>query len=115
MPKLIFLFRTFVVVIALTLILSSNAAAEQSAFAEQDAREREAALTFAKGRGLDLSKAVESETGLWSLVVDEGQGPLASSTNTTQRIRPNPTVQLVVIRAAISWFRWWRSKRPVAA
>ena len=30
----------------------------------------------------DLSKAVEAESGLWSLVVEQGEGPLAKSENT---------------------------------
>ena len=61
---------------------SSAAVAEEADFAAQDARERETALAFAESRGLDLAKAVESETGLWSLVVDEGEGALATSENT---------------------------------
>ncbi len=61
---------------------SSAAAAEEADFAAQDSRERETALAFAESRGLDLAKAVESETGLWSLVVEEGQGALATSENT---------------------------------
>jgi FKBP-type peptidyl-prolyl cis-trans isomerase len=74
----------FVVLTALTLVVFSNATAAEpdAGFAEQDAREREAALAFAKTRGLDLSKAVESESGLWSLVIDEGQGPLAKAEDT---------------------------------
>ena len=86
MRKPVFLFPASIVVTALTFLVASSSAAEenkeQAAFAEQDAREREAALAFAKSRGLDLSKAVESETGLWSLVIDEGQGPLATDGNT---------------------------------
>ena len=81
-----FSFPVSVVVTALMLIVFSNVAAEekkeQTGFAAQDARERETALAFAKSRGLDLSKAVESETGLWSLAVEEGQGPLAKPENT---------------------------------
>ncbi len=79
---------------ALTLIVFSDAAVaeekddrapetgQQTAIAAQDAREREAALAFANSRGLDLSQAVESETGLWSLAVEVGQGPLAKPENT---------------------------------
>ncbi len=71
------------VVTVLMLIASLTVAtADQAAFAEQDERERETALAFAKSRGLDLSKAAESETGLWSLLVEEGQGPLATAENT---------------------------------
>jgi len=79
-----FLFLASVVTVALTLAVFSHAeeAAPQSDFAAQDAREREAALAFAKERGLDLSKAVESESGLWSLVVEAGEGPLAKPTDT---------------------------------
>ena len=78
------LFRVSVIIAALmTCFLSNAVAADQEAtFAAQDAREREAALTFAKSRGLDLSKAVEAESGLWSLVVEQGEGPLATSEDT---------------------------------
>ncbi len=83
MRKPAFSFAASAVVTALTLLVFSNAAAaEQTAFAAQDARERESALAFAKSRGLDLSKAVESETGLWSVIIEEGQGPLATPDNT---------------------------------
>jgi len=82
----VFLFLASAVVTALALVGGSPATAEETdqetAFAAQDAREREAALAFAKSRGLDLAKAVESETGLWSLVIDEGQGPSAKPENT---------------------------------
>ena len=73
-----------IAVAALVLLVSpSILEAESDAdFAAQDKREREAALAFAKGRGLDLSKAVESETGLWTLVIDEGQGPTAKLEDT---------------------------------
>ena len=64
------------------IVVSVVAAEEQESAAAQDAREREAALAFAKSRGLDLSKAVESETGLWSLVIEEGEGPTAKPENT---------------------------------
>jgi len=82
--KLSALFLAFTVITAFTLVVSSNttAAEQDAAFAAQDTQEREAALAFAKSRGLDLSKAVESESGLWSLVIDEGQGPLATPKNT---------------------------------
>ena len=39
-------------------------------------------MAFAKSRGLDVSKGVDSETGLWSVVIDEGEGPLATAKNT---------------------------------
>jgi len=53
-----------------------------SALAEQDAKEHESAIEFAASRGLDVSKAVESDSGLWSLVIEEGQGPLAKPGDT---------------------------------
>jgi FKBP-type peptidyl-prolyl cis-trans isomerase len=73
-----------IAVAALALLLSPNIleAESDADFAAQDKREREAALAFAKGRGLDLSKVVESETGLWTLVIDEGQGPIAKLEDT---------------------------------
>jgi FKBP-type peptidyl-prolyl cis-trans isomerase len=82
--KLSVLLLAFMVISAFTLVVSSiaTAADQDAALAAQDAQEREAALAFAKSRGLDLSKAVESESGLWSLVIDEGEGPLAKPENT---------------------------------
>lgn len=68
--------------LVMLIAFASAAAAEEADFAAQDARERETALAFAESRGLDLAKAVESETGLWSLVVEEGEGALATSENT---------------------------------
>ena len=87
-------FSASAVVTALTLLVFSNSSADekkedlaseneqQTAFAAQDVRERESALAFARSRGLDLSKAVESETGLWSVIIKEGQGPFAMPENT---------------------------------
>lgn len=71
-------------VTALVLVAAPTAGAEEqdAAFAAQDQREREAALAFAESRGLDLSKGVEHESGLWSLVLEEGRGPLAKPENT---------------------------------
>jgi len=77
-----FLYLASLVLTVITLLVSSSAVASDAAFAEQDAREREAALAFAESRGLELSRAVESESGLWSLAIDEGEGPLAKTENT---------------------------------
>jgi len=78
------LFPALIVIAAFMLVgFSTVTAAERNpALIEQDEREREAALAFARSRGLDLSKAVESKSGLWSLVIDDGQGPLAKPENT---------------------------------
>ncbi len=92
--KPVLLFRVSVFIAAFMTVVFSSAVAEeekegsaaetdpQAAFAAQDAREHETALAFAKSRGLDLSKAVEADSGLWSLVVDQGEGPLAKVENT---------------------------------
>ena len=48
----------------------------------QDAREWASAMAFAESRGLDISKGVESPTGLWSIVIEEGEGPKATAGNT---------------------------------
>jgi len=82
--KPIHTFATLIILTALSLVVVSNASAEETdaAFAAQDAKERKTALAFADSRGLDLSKGVDSKTGLWSLVIDEGEGPLAKSENT---------------------------------
>ena len=73
-----------VVLAALSLMVFSPATAadQQADFDAQDKRERETALAFAESRGLDLSKAVESDTGLWTLVIDEGEGPAVKAENT---------------------------------
>ena len=78
-----FSFATSILVTALSLVVVSTPFAEEpdAAFAAQDVKERKAALAFAESRGLDLTKAVESESGLWSLVIEEGQGPLAKPAN----------------------------------
>jgi FKBP-type peptidyl-prolyl cis-trans isomerase len=51
-------------------------------FELQDAREYASAMAFAESRGLDISKGVESRSGLWSIVIEEGEGPLATAENT---------------------------------
>ena len=73
-----------IIMTVLSLVVASNSSAEETdaAFAAQDAKERESALAFAESRGLDVSKGVDSKTGLWSLVIDEGEGPLAKPENT---------------------------------
>ena len=73
------------VAIATMLFTLGTIAAEddpQAILAAQDASQRASALAFAESRGLDLSKAVESASGLWSLIVEEGQGPPARAENT---------------------------------
>ncbi|MCP3982119.1 MAG: FKBP-type peptidyl-prolyl cis-trans isomerase [bacterium] len=57
---------------------------ETAAFAEQDARERKAAIAFAESRGLDISKAAESGTGVWSLAIEPGEGPQVQSSDTVK-------------------------------
>jgi FKBP-type peptidyl-prolyl cis-trans isomerase len=52
------------------------------AFALQDAREWASAMAFIESRGLDISTGVESSSGLWRLVIDKGEGPLARASNT---------------------------------
>lgn len=70
-----------VAIVALSFTHDGRAAEDdvQGASAAQDAREREAALAFAADRGLDISKGVESGSGLWSLVIEEGEGAAATA------------------------------------
>lgn len=78
-------FAATIVIMTLTLAILPNAMAaepDNAAFAAQDAEERKSALAFAESRGLEISKGVESKTGLWSLVIEEGEGPLAKAENT---------------------------------
>lgn len=63
--------------------VSATSAQETSAeFELQDAREWVDAMNFVEGRGLDINEGVESRTGLWSLVIEEGEGPLATRSDT---------------------------------
>ena len=50
-------------------------------YALQDAREWASAMAFLESRGLDISRGVESRSGVWSLVIEEGEGPRASASN----------------------------------
>ncbi len=71
-------------VFALMLFMSPVSQAE-SGNAEsdlQDAREFVSAMTFLESRGLDISNGIESKTGLWRLVIEEGDGSRPSSKDT---------------------------------
>jgi FKBP-type peptidyl-prolyl cis-trans isomerase len=78
----------FVAVLLLTLLFTAYASAAEddpaALRAAQDAREREMALAFAESRGLELSNAVEHESGLWSLVIDEGEGENPTAKNSVE-------------------------------
>ena len=69
-------------VFATGLMLAFAQGARADAF--QDAREWASAMAFAESRGLDISKGVESRTGLWSIVIDEGEGPKATAGDTVK-------------------------------
>jgi FKBP-type peptidyl-prolyl cis-trans isomerase len=80
---------TFIIAVAtitaeLTLMWAPFAQAQEAnaEFDLQDAREYASAMAFAESRGLDISKGVESRSGLWSIVIEEGEGPLARAENT---------------------------------
>ena len=66
------------------LVVSGATPAEdsQAVLAEQDARERQAAVAFAESRGLDFENAAESDTGLLRFVLTEGEGPPVTSGDT---------------------------------
>lgn len=51
-------------------------------YALQDAREWASAMRFVQSQGLDTSKGIEYRSGLWNLVMAEGEGPRATSSNT---------------------------------
>jgi FKBP-type peptidyl-prolyl cis-trans isomerase len=51
-------------------------------YALQDAREWASAMAFVESQGLDVSMGVESGTGVWILVMEEGEGPPARASNT---------------------------------
>ena len=68
--------------LALTSAPATFAQDSDMEFALQDAREWASAMAFLESRGLDISKGVESRSGLWRLVIDAGEGPLAKGSNT---------------------------------
>jgi FKBP-type peptidyl-prolyl cis-trans isomerase len=75
----------FSFIVALLAFISGSAILAQDSDMEyslQDAREWASAMAFVESRGLDISKGVESRSGLWSLVIEEGEGPLAGANNT---------------------------------
>jgi len=77
-----------VTVLLLTLLFTAGASAAEddpaALRAAQDTREREMALAFAESRGLELSNAVEHESGLWSLVIEEGEGANPTAQNSIE-------------------------------
>ena len=48
----------------------------------QDSREWASAMAFVESLGLDISQGEESGSGVWSLVIEEGEGPLVKASNT---------------------------------
>ena len=52
--------------------------------ADDDKRQFEEALAFAKSKGYDVSKGVKSKTGVWSLVLEEGDGATPSMSSTVK-------------------------------
>ena len=72
--------------LAALLALSSAAATlaqdTDMEYALQDSREWASAMAFVESRGLDISKGDESSSGVWILVVKEGEGPTARTNNT---------------------------------
>ena len=76
---------TFSLLAALLGLASAPAAFAQGSSMEydlQDAREWVSAMHFVENRGLDISKGVESRSGVWTLVIEEGQGERARAGNT---------------------------------
>lgn len=75
--------------LALTSAPATLAQDTDMAYALQDAREWASAMHFVESRGLDISKGVESRTGVWSLVIEECYGP---GGNPGANIPPNATL-----------------------
>jgi len=67
--------------LGLTSAPATHAQDSDMEYALQDAREWASAMAFVEGQGLDISKGVESRTGVWILVIEEGEGPLARASN----------------------------------
>jgi len=76
------IFFFLVTLLALTSAPATRAQDSDMQDALQDSREWASAMAFVESRGLDISKGVESGTGVWSLVIEEGEGPLAKAKNT---------------------------------
>ncbi len=70
-------------------------------YALQDAREWASAMHFVESRGLDISNGVESRNGVWILVIEEGEGPLA---------RPNNTVTVHATGWLADGTKFWSSQ-----
>jgi FKBP-type peptidyl-prolyl cis-trans isomerase len=78
---------TAALIVALSCLLSLSTLAEDSRkvlAAKQDVSQRKQALAWAKERGLDISSGVDSGSGLWSLVIEEGEGPLVTADDTVE-------------------------------
>lgn len=73
---------SFAAVLTLTSVSTTFAQDSDMEYALQDAREWASAMNFVESRGLDISKGVESTTGLWRLVIEDGEGPRARASNT---------------------------------
>lgn len=76
------IFSLLAAVLALTGAPATLAQDSDMQYALQDAREWASAMAFVESRGLDITKGVESRTGLWRLVIEEGEGPLATANDT---------------------------------
>lgn len=48
----------------------------------QDIREWASAMAFVESRGLDISKGIESKSGVWRIVIEEGDGALVRKKDT---------------------------------
>ena len=79
--------RRLTILVCVLGILSTAAVAQgprKEKFAAQDAEERKAALAFAESRGLDPASAVESESGLLTFTIEEGEGALVTADDTVK-------------------------------
>lgn len=73
-------FLAALLAIAITPISYAQGSSMEDAL--QDSREWASAMAFVESQGLDISKGEESGSGVWSLAIEEGEGPLVKASNT---------------------------------
>ena len=76
------IFRLTVVLGSLVIGPAALAQDSDMEFALQDAREWASAMQFVESRGLDTSKGIEYRSGLWNLVIVDGEGKSPKASNT---------------------------------
>ncbi len=74
-------FSFLAAILAITIAPATLAQGTDMENALQDSREWASAMAFVESQGLDISQGEESGSGVWSLVIEEGEGPLVKASN----------------------------------